>query len=91
MGIGNDTETIYNMAPGDFIPTAYVSARTLHHTTHVLSVSYNDPELFKIVFKSYYKDHEMETIEAISCVEYINGPFWAGFSQKEREDAIGVL
>ena len=59
MGIGNDTETIYNMAPGDFVPTAYVMARTLNYTTHVKSVSYNDPKLFKIVFKSYYKEQEM--------------------------------
>ena len=33
----------------------------------------------------------MQIIDAIPCVEYINGPYWEGFSQEERDDALGVL
>lgn len=91
MGIGNETDAIYRMEPGDFVPTVYLYTKTHNLTSQSWSHSYNDPSLFKVVFKAYFDQREMQIIEAIPCTEYINGPFWSGFTQEERDDAIGVL
>lgn len=29
--------------------------------------------------------------KAINCTDYINGPYWDGYSEAERQSAIGEL
>ena len=32
-----------------------------------------------------------ERIAAINCQDYINGPFWDGFSDNEKKDVLSEL
>ena len=50
---------------------------------------------YDIYFETYDEGAKDETkktrIEAIKCIDYINGPYWSSVSETERQDAIDQI
>ena len=72
--------------------------RTVHtdETTGAVYDKYDDRDLFDFYFEkvelpedSY--DRVTTRYEAISCIQYINGPYWNGYTQVERQSALAQL
>lgn len=82
-------EVEYTMQPGDFIPTFFVG---VYNEDDETLKSINDSEVFDFYYK-YYQDGDdgdagSQRIDAISCYDYINGPYWANYTEVEKANAL---
>ena len=73
------------------MPTFLV--HTYHNYDGVLIDEYNNAEWFDIYYETYSGglNNNLQRIEAINCVDYINGPYWADMTQDERDSALFEL
>ena len=71
---------------------------TVHtnETTGEVYDKWDDTALFDFYFEKVDLpedsfDRVITRYEAISCIEYINGPYWNGYTQVEKESALAQL
>ena len=78
----------YKIEAGEFTPTYYIYTEDTHTDPDQTIMTYNDETKFKFYYKESDKDTgEDKFIEAILCTEYIDGEFWAEFSDEEKANA----
>lgn len=81
-------ESMFEMQPGDFLPTFYVGVYESDDDDTFKSI--NDRTLFDFYYKAYKYDEgddddTSERIEAILCP---NGPYWNQNTEAERNSAL---
>ena len=67
----------------DFLPTYLI---VTYNEAIKEPQSFNNETLFDFYFYMQM-DGKNSTIEAIGCNDYINGPYWANYTQEERDSA----
>ena len=84
----------YTITAGDFIPTFNLVTRSKNQETGELEKVFNDETKFRYYYTQKNMDlpkEDWEQIEAINCVDYIDGPYWEDLSEVERSNAKGQL
>lgn len=84
------------LQPGDFLPSFTVHTVHTDETTGEVYDKWDDTALFDFYFEKVEMpedsfDRVITRYEAISCIEYINGPYWNGYTQVEKESALAQL